>query len=68
MSDSENDNISCQEKINVILYVGRFDPKFTVLIGLGLAAAVPGGVGGALVPNHRIGRFLCGKRAYFMFS
>ena len=46
MSDSENDNISRQEKINALLDVARFDPKFTVLIvGLGLVAAVLEGVG-----------------------
>jgi subfamily B ATP-binding cassette protein MsbA len=46
MSDSENTTVSRQEKIDALLDVARFNPKFTVLIiGLGLVAAVLEGVG-----------------------
>ena len=46
MSNSESDNISRQEKVNALLNVARFDPKFTfLLVGLGLVAAVLEGVG-----------------------
>jgi len=46
MSDSENTTVSRREKIDALLDVARFNPKFTVLIiGLGLVAAVLEGVG-----------------------
>lgn len=45
MSDS-NDDVSLQEKVNALVDVALFDPKFTILIiGLGLIAAVLEGVG-----------------------
>ena len=45
MSDSENTTVSRREKIDALLDVARFNPKFTVLIiGLGLVAAVLEGV------------------------
>jgi subfamily B ATP-binding cassette protein MsbA len=46
MVDLENDTVSRREKIEALLDVARFNPKFTVLIiGLGLVAAVLEGVG-----------------------
>jgi subfamily B ATP-binding cassette protein MsbA len=46
MSNSENNTVSRREKIDALLDVARFNPKFTVLIiGLGLVAAVLEGVG-----------------------
>ncbi|GGI95720.1 HlyB/MsbA family ABC transporter [Halobellus salinus] len=46
MSDSQNATVTRREKINALLDVARFNPKFTVLIiGLGLVAAVLEGVG-----------------------
>ena len=46
MVDSENNTVSRQEKIEALLDVARFNPKFTVLIiSLGLIAAVLEGIG-----------------------
>ena len=46
MSDSESDAISRQQKLDALLDVARFDPRFTILIvGLGLVAAILEGVG-----------------------
>jgi len=46
MSDSENNTVSRRQKIDSLLDVARFNPKFTLLIiGLGLVAAVLEGVG-----------------------
>ena len=44
MSDSQNTTVSCRKKIDALLDVARFNPKFTVLIGLGLVAAVLEGI------------------------
>ena len=44
--DEETENVSRREKINALLDVARFDPKFTVVIvALGLLAAVLEGIG-----------------------
>ncbi|MDF9745848.1 ABC transporter ATP-binding protein [Natrinema salsiterrestre] len=46
MSSTESEDVSRREKIDALLDVARFNPKFTVLIVvLGLAAAVLEGVG-----------------------
>ncbi|ELY45780.1 ABC transporter ATP-binding protein [Natronorubrum tibetense] len=46
MSSSESDSVSRREKIDALLDVARFNPKFTALIVvLGLAAAVLEGIG-----------------------
>ena len=46
MSSTESENVSQREKIEALLDVARFNPKFTVLIVLlGLTAAVLEGVG-----------------------
>lgn len=46
MSDSENNTVSRQEKVDALLDVAQFNPKFTILIiGLGLVAAVLEGIG-----------------------
>lgn len=46
ISDSENNTISWREKIDALLDMAWFNPKFSVLIiGLGLVAAVLEGVG-----------------------
>lgn len=46
MSDSENTTVSRRKKINAVIDVARFDPKFTILIiGLGLVAAALEAVG-----------------------
>ena len=46
MSDSQNTTVSCRKKIDALLDVARFNPKFTILIGLGLGlvAAVLEGI------------------------
>jgi subfamily B ATP-binding cassette protein MsbA len=46
MVDSEKDPVSRREKVDALLDVARFNPKFTILIiGLGFVAAVLEGVG-----------------------
>lgn len=46
MVDSKNEKVPRRKKINALLDVAQFNPKFTVLIiGLGLVAAVLEGVG-----------------------
>lgn len=46
MSDSQNKSVSRRKKIDALLDVARFNPKFTLLIiGLGLITAVLEGVG-----------------------
>jgi subfamily B ATP-binding cassette protein MsbA len=44
MSDSQNTTVSCRKNIDALLDVARFNPKFTILIGLGLVAAVLEGI------------------------
>ncbi|QLK26809.1 ABC transporter ATP-binding protein/permease [Natrinema zhouii] len=46
MSLTDSEEVSRREKINALLDVARFDPKFTILIiGLGLIAAILEGIG-----------------------